>query len=250
MFKKIAFSVFFIVMLNACGAASPTDEMPLVPAQTDKIIGPNDLVKVNNAGSNIPSKYTKFLDAFGRMSMGCSATHIGNGLVISAGHCFNGQTNRINNATCANVTVSWGKRGTKTPYLVSKCEKILAYQTSSRVDYSIFKVSPAPTAKVEIDLRSAALNKIVTIFGHPQGRPLEWSKTCKVLSNRLGSGLSNAEFLHQCDTEPGNSGSTIIDDVTLKVVAIHDGGLVPYNYGTYLSSTPLAELLRSMDPIL
>lgn len=224
-----------VTFLSRPGAGSDVNE---------KIIGSNDLVRVDASGSNIPAKYRAMLDAFGRMSMGCTATHIGNGLVLSAGHCFNGGATRIDNAACSGTTVSWGLRGGKAPYLVSRCTKILSYQRSDRADYAIFQVSPAPAAKVEVDLSAGSkIGTTVTIFGHPQGRPLEWSQTCPLLSASASTGFGGLDFVHQCDTEPGNSGSTIIDNRTMKVVAIHDGGVVPYNYGTLLSSTPLRSYL-------
>lgn len=211
----------------------------------DKIIGENDLVKVNANGSNIPEKYSSLLNAFGRMSMGCSATHIGNGIVLSAGHCFDAEMYREDNVPCANVTVAWGVRSGQPAYLTSKCVKILSQQRDEQVDYAIFQVSPAPKARVELELRGKpVVGASLTIFGHPQGRPLEWSQTCSFQRTPQSVPFNEADFVHQCDTEPGNSGSTILDDRTLRVIGIHDGGISPWNYGTLLLNTPIKEYMR------
>jgi V8-like Glu-specific endopeptidase len=56
---------------------------------------------------------------------------------------------------------------------------------------------------------------------------------------------------HKCDTNPGSSGATVLDDNTLKVVAIHDGGHLTapaegMNYGTYLTNTEVRDALKSL----
>jgi len=218
------------------------------PGMVEKIIGENELTPVLNDGANIPERYRSLINGFGRMSMGCTATHIGDGLVISAGHCFEAPPNRTNNAKCDGIKVEWGVRKDKPAYLTSNCEKILAYETSDDRDYAIFKVDKAPPVKLAVDLSGRPRTDTkITIFGFPQLRPLEWSKTCAIKPGSGNAGQSQDwgvdQFSHQCDTEPGNSGSTVLDDDSLVVVGIHDGGLLPWNYGTYLVDTPLAEIL-------
>jgi V8-like Glu-specific endopeptidase len=217
------------------------------PDQIEKIIGENDLTPVLEDGANIPEKYRSLIDAFGKISMGCSATHIGDGLVISAGHCFDAPERRGNNLSCDKITVDWGYRKDKPAYLKSKCVVVLAAELSDNRDYAIFKVDVAPEAKIELDLSERPKTGTpLTIFGHPQLRPLEWSKTC-VLEEASKGGWGTDEFSHQCDTEPGNSGSTIIDDSSLKIIGIHDGGRVPWNYGTFITDTPIREFIGGGD---
>jgi V8-like Glu-specific endopeptidase len=206
-----------------------------------KIIGKNDLTPVLKDGANIPAKYGRLVDTFGILSMGCSATHIGNGLVLTAGHCFHATSTRKDNVACPGVNVKWGFRKDKAPYMTSTCSVVLAMEQSSARDYAIFKVEPVPPVAVEIDDSARpAVDTSLTIFGHPQLRPLEWSKVCLLKPSSAG-GWGLDQFSHQCDTEPGNSGSSILDDSSLKVVGIHDGGNTQWNYGTYLYNTPIAE---------
>lgn len=208
-----------------------------------KIIGTNDLVPVVNDGANLPESLRPLIDAFGMIDMGCTATHIGNGLVLTAGHCFDAPATPATNVSCAGHTVRWGFRKDKASYLTSNCEVIVAEQLTDNIDYAIFRVSPVPPVAVAVDLtRRVPDSTRITIFGHPQMRPLEWSQYCTVEPGSRGN-WGTAQFSHQCDTEPGNSGSTIIDATTMKVVGIHDGGLVPWNYASYLFDTPLASII-------
>lgn len=221
--------------------------MTLIPqgetVSPNKIIGDNDLVPVTENGDNIPAAYRGILDAFGRISMGCTATHIGQGFVLSAGHCFNAPSAREDLVDCDSVTVEWGVRRSAQPYMVSRCEMILAQATNDQVDYAIFKVTPAPHAQLEVSDSPAVFGTDITLFGHPMGRTLEWSGVCQMLTPDHG-GWGSEAFSHQCDTEPGNSGSSVLDAHSLKIVGIHDGGIRPYNYGTFINQTPIAEFKR------
>lgn len=243
-------SLFALVALSVAAvgcSAEQVAEEPVGVTDQAKIIGDNDLTPVTQNGANIPAKYAGLPDAFGIISMGCTATHIGNGVVVTAGHCFNAPSTRKNNFACAGTTVKWGVRVDSPAYLTSKCTTVYAAQQSHDIDYSIFQVDVAPAAKVDVDLSARpAFDSTITIFSHPHLRPLEWSKTCTVKPSSNGGWGAN-QFAHQCDTDPGSSGATVLDDDTLKVVGIHDGGINPWNYGTFLYDTPLAEVLASLS---
>lgn len=218
----------------------------------NKIIGENDLVAVKQDASNIPFRYRELVDAFGMMSMGCTATHIGNGYVLTAGHCFWAPRTMVNNTSCEGETISWGMRDAETPYLVSQCETVIAAQHSDSADFAIVKVSPIPLVAIAPDMqRRAATGDTVTIFSHPDEMPLQWSKLCGVEYARNPE--LPPDFLeHKCDTNPGSSGATILNVLTLKVIGIHDGGVVNdetgvgMNYGTYIMDSPLYEQLKQL----
>jgi V8-like Glu-specific endopeptidase len=257
-------TIALLGILASCGPSQPeliktTLQTPDGPVtflaapnghQINKVIGKNDLVKVMNDGANIPEKYRPLIDAFGKISMGCSATHIGNGLVLTAGHCFDAPERRTNNQPCSEFTIAWGLRHDKAAYLTSRCDMILAAETSNDRDYAILRVSPIPPVSVELDLTARPnVDLRITIFGHPQARPLEWSQTCGLRTSEEG-GWGRFQFSHQCDTEPGNSGSTVLDDSSLKVIGIHDGGRIldpganmGWNYATFLADTPIREFV-------
>jgi V8-like Glu-specific endopeptidase len=242
-------TVFAIaVSAAAMGCSAEATEEPVQTVNQAKVIGDNDFIVVKQDGANLPTKYRPLVNAFGIFSVGCTATHIGNGIVLTAGHCFNATATRKDDYACpANASVSWGVRADSPSYLTSKCTKVLSAQQSPDLDYAIFQVDVAPPVAVEIDAATRpALSTSVTIFSHPSLRPLEWSQTCTTMPPSDG-GWGQDEFAHQCDTEPGSSGATILDDATLKVVGIHDGGIVPYNYGTYLADTPILEILANLS---
>ncbi len=204
------------------------------------IIGTNDLIPVRLDGSNVPSRYRGLLDGFGRAYYNgalCSATHVGNGLVVSAGHCFGAGAGRVNNLSCSGGYVEWGRRegfrGTRTD-----CQEILAMQDGNGVDYAIYRVSPVPPVTIPVQLNpDHRLGMPLTIFSHPGGRPLEWSQTCSVYSE------GSTEIRYQCDTQGGSSGASVLRDDTLQIVALHWGGGGSSNIATKLSSTPLAEYM-------
>lgn len=217
----------------------------------DKIIGTNDLIAVNDEATNIPTRYRALVDAFGITDAGCTVTHIGHGIVLSAGHCFWAPDVPVENQSCDGTTVSWGQRGNKPAYLVSKCETLIMAQRNPLGDFAIFKVSPAPVVFISPDLkRHAQIGDTLTLFSHPEFMPLQWSQLCG-FERTVDAELPPRALMHQCDTNPGSSGAAIINALSLKIVAIHDGGHADennngMNYGTFILSSPLGEKLREL----
>lgn len=222
--------------------------------EIEKIIGKNDLVAVDAKASNVPAKFRPLVDAFGKLGMGCTATHIGGGYVLTAGHCFWASDKAIEDQDCAGAEneIQWGFREGTEPYLVSKCEKIVMAQRTDKMDYALLKVSPIPPVAVKADwTKRARVNEKVTIFSHPEELPLRWSQYCKI-QKVADTDFDQALIHHICDTNPGSSGATIINAITLKVVGIHDGGRADgngggLNYGTYIYDTPLRKILTKLS---
>lgn len=219
----------------------------------EKIIGKNDLIAVNSTATNVPIKFRSIVDAFGKLGMGCTATHIGGGYVLTAGHCFWAGESAIEDQDCAGAEneIQWGLRENRKPYLTSKCEKIIIAQRTNEMDYALIKVSPIPPVFVKVDFtKRTRIGTKVTIFSHPEELPLRWSQNCKI-QKVANTDFSQDLIHHICDTNPGSSGATIIDALTLKIVGIHDGGRADtngagLNYGTYVYETPLRKLLSNL----
>jgi V8-like Glu-specific endopeptidase len=273
-------AIALAILLAACGAqrASPVVEA-IQATQSDaidsslntirspdsvtqsfpsKIIGENNLVKVKADGSNVDSSLRGLLNAFGLITIGgngaCTATHLGNGYVLTAGHCFVADETNPNqtyaNKDCSDIKVYWGYRGSPAtgsakPAVskISQCTKIIYGELTPASDFAIFKVDSAPNAKIAIatETKRTVSNTKLTIFGYPQARPLEWSQFCALKPNSavsLGGFKGPSTFVHQCDTEPGNSGSSIIAinaSGVAKVIGVHDGSTpAEYNYGTFM----------------
>ena len=216
---------------------------------TEKIIDENDLVVVNADGSNLKPRLQKLIDAFGKLDMGCTATHIGSGYVLTAGHCFWAGDNVMENEPCEDTKIEWGFREGVKPYMVSQCQTIIAAQQDGVNDYALLKVSPAPDVAIAPDTeRRAIIGDTVTIFSHPEELPLRWSKLCGI-EREQHPDLPAGAFHHKCDTNPGSSGATVLNFLTLKVVGIHDGGTSRaggMNYGTYIMNSPLYEHLKKV----
>ncbi len=228
----------------------------------DKIIGDDDLVLVTPDASNIPLKYRKIIDAFGMVSpSACTATHIGNGYVLTAGHCFWATAELQRDQDCSDTTIQWGRREDLAPYVTSQCEKVIVQQTDDLNDFAIIKVSPAPPVSIAPDMsRRAVISDTLTVFSHPNELPLHWSKLCGV--ERLShEELPPNTLQHKCDTNPGSSGATLINVLSLKIVGIHDGGINGFltiddpqrlpintgmNYGTFIMNSPLYEVLKEL----
>ncbi len=232
-----------IILITACGGQG-TDQSPA--SDPKKIIGSNDLVVVTDKASNVPKKYRPLLDAVGRMSIGCTGTHIGDGLVITAGHCLlpldADASGPIMQQPCDDLTIEFGYRKSKKPVLVGKCQEIVVAELNDHKDYGIFRVDVAPNAAIPLDReQEAQVGQDVTIFSHPAMRSLEWSKVCKVASHEHVASSSPHQFSYQCDTEGGSSGSAVIDVKTLRIVGIHNGRgsfFEPYNYATLATRLP------------
>jgi V8-like Glu-specific endopeptidase len=118
---------------------------------------------------------------------------------------------------------------------VSYCQKIVYAELSKERDFAILKMDSAPSISVKLSRTGARISNgtRLTIFGYPQGRPLEWSNYCG--SQQIPQ--LPTMFAHNCDTEPGNSGSTILainESGVPSVVGIHDSGTEAFNIGTHL----------------
>lgn len=216
-----------------------------------KIIGANDMVVVNAEANNVPLKYKSLVNAFGLLSMSCTATHIGNGYVLTAGHCFWVGSEVARDLPCGDITVEWGFRQGLPAYLKSTCERVLFAQRSTMNDFAILKVFPVPDVFIEVELsRKATATDSLTVFSHPQELPLRWSGMCTV-EGILDPLLSATTLQHKCDTNPGSSGATLLDTTSNRIVGIHNGGRssaqsTGMNYATFITSPELLNALKQL----
>lgn len=225
----------------------------------ERIIGTNDLVLVKSDLSNIPVKFKKSIPAIGKLSSGCTVTHIGQGFAITAGHCF-WQTffdeELKLNEKCSDETITWAWTEGSTQNKTSLCLEIVAMQRSesTNIDFAILKVSEPPSAQIEVEWnKNPRGGSFVTIFSYPEEAPLSWSKYCrikKVAATEAKPGLIH----HVCDTLAGSSGAALIDIVTGKIMGLHksgdgetleDGSTTPAveNYATFITQSPMRNLL-------
>jgi V8-like Glu-specific endopeptidase len=245
-----------LALITACSDQAPPSVVGEDLGETSEgvIIGTNDLVSVTAGGANVPAKYRPHIDGIGRLAKTaaatkgfCSATHLGNGIAVSAGHCWGAGTGRQNNvsctsgSTCAGNAVQWGTTSGGSSS-VSNITRILAMQVSTsggRLDYAFFEVSPIPPTSIRVDWSGKApVGRTLTIFSHPGGRTMEWSTTCPLAK------AASTQITYNCDTEGGSSGASVLDDASLTVQGIHWGGATSGNSATYILDTPVREFLQ------
>lgn len=255
--------------------------------EIEKVFGKDDLVIVAADGRNIPLRFQKMLNAFGAVQYenknesgqttetfyGCTATHLGQGYVITAGHCVGATAELIAQKNCSMISknpldpstvilaaIDFGYRDQLVPFMKSSCQEITAAikDDDRGLDFAILKVSPYPDEFILPDTshHSFADDKI-TLFSHPMGEVLQWSKTCNA-ARVLHADIPSSFVQYQCDTKPGSSGAAIISSRTLKIVGVHDGGVndldestgmplkTGMNYGTYISNSVLYNELKKL----
>lgn len=249
---KIASLVFSLVISVTVWAQGQVQRQ-VVGLNDRKVIGANNMKLVAPNMSNVPFRFRQVADAVGLMSMGCTGTHIGGGLVISAGHCFDALKVTQYRSSCAGITVSWGVLDGRQPSSVSTCRQILVMALTKSVDYALFRVNNPPKGAVKIRLQGRPqIGAPVTVFSHPFRDPLTWSSICEIRKTFIYGlyGVSVNALQHSCDTNPGSSGAAIVDAISLDVVGIHDGGisqgLSGTNYGTFIDSTMIPKVLNQL----
>lgn len=193
-------------------------------------------------GSNQMKPYLKsdrISKAIGRMEIGCTVTHIGNGVAITAGHC-------LYSLTCndAYYDVTWSFRAAdKTQTMKSKCVKVLAHVFTENQDYAVLTYDSFPEASLPVNLIDRPkLGDALTLYSHPNGQALTWSGWC----NHQGEG-TGYRFRYDCDTLSGSSGAAILN-AKLEVVGIHNQADddTSFNAGSYVMD--MRELSALMTP--
>ena len=239
-----------------------------------KVIGIHPLVEVKADGSNVDPIFRPYLDAFGVINLGsasCTGTHLGNGYVLTAGHCFMSQSVdpanpwSVTNQDCPGVTVTWGYRGSPATgsarpviTLTSNCTNLIYAERSSERDFAIFQVDRAPTVSIPLQTpkKETDSGTQLTIFGFPNGSPLNWSQYCPLVTldqvPDLQKDYKPGRILYQCDTLPGSSGSPVIavKNGSISLAGVHNDAAaqsIPYNIGTDFYDIYQALLIQGFD---
>jgi V8-like Glu-specific endopeptidase len=206
------------------GLVDGTDDRVDLPVQLDTTTGPVGALVGNVALAPLAA-------AVGRMpNEGCTCTHLGQGLVLTAAHCFKLEGYDVTDRPCRSTTVVWAAPGLPQ----SGCQTILRAQHNELRDYALLRVSNPPPGKVDVALTRTAKATRIFLLGYPGSRGLTLSPGCSLFSGTAGGMLDNADmFAHKCDTEEGNSGSPVFHEN--QMVGIHVGGEA---YGNYASGLP------------
>lgn len=256
---KVWSAVILIVNIVGCGGSKQAPNA----SSLKRIIGQNDYVEVADDANNIPENLRSIADAVGILSEGCTATHLGGGYVLTAGHCvlpllYEDDEFPQYNIPC-DQTISWGYRSSHQPTLVGKCEKFVTGERNSRNDWAILKVDRFPEAKVAIDQSVDPVSGTqLTLFSHPKHQSLTWSQFCRWDNFEKVRAASPTGFSFDCDLEPGSSGGALIRVDTGKIVGnvlgsgfegapSHNIPSEEYNYGQRATSIPKIEDIIARD---
>ncbi len=206
--------------------------LPARSHERSQIIGDNDLVRATR--SKFPKKV---VESIGVLQVGCTVTHLGKGVALTAGHCFSDTyTDLVRNRPCnsADYNVRWGVNYEGSKGSTSQCKRIIATEYNDDLDYAIFLVSPEPETSLDVSLNELENKDLISIFSHPEGRPLEWSQYCD-----FEYGNSFNQILYECDTQGGSSGAAILNE-KLEVVGTHNfyNDRLVKNGGTLLRNIP------------
>lgn len=199
-----------------------------------------------------------------RQYIQCTGMHIGNGTILTAGHCFLGSYN------CNGATVSFGIPGRDAKQ--AKCTKVLMNEAagsaynSTRNDYALFKVDsfPAQSFDIRSSAKDPALNEAVALVGYPRlSRPrnrdvMAVSTTCAVSKlngiDLFGRPRAQSSILHNCATSPGMNGGLIVGADSSDLVAIQQAGSIEpkngYNPLTITAVDNVAQSLTRLDSVV
>ena len=216
MFKPLLLTAIMTPLFIACGSGEELSE-------TNIIIGENTL--------SYYSANDQYSQAIGKMARGCTATHIGNGYVLTAGHCVESF-----NCRSSDYNVTWNYRdNNRSGDFTSSCTEVVAKELNNLRDFAILKYDETPQASFPLNTTSRPKQgDKLTILSHPEGVPLAWSGWCQHEGD-----FGEMKFSYKCDTKGGSSGAVVLNE-NLEVVGIHNLGSQYYNKnaGTYLMDIP------------
>ena len=211
--------LFSFVFLVSCG--QPQNE-----ASSVDVIFNGSLTDFNDIPGSDSERLVKSIGMMGAEAGLCTATHIGDGFVLTAGHCV--RTDRCE----PDYQVTWGRTARRpSGILKSRCTEIVERRWDDEVDYAIYKVFPAPDFSLDVKRdQRPSMGANIFILSHPRGTTLKFSGLCTI--DDYGFGL---RFTYQCDTEGGSSGASVLN-AQGQIVGIHNSGSrgLGYNAGTWV----------------
>jgi hypothetical protein len=164
----------------------------------------------------------------------CSGVMIAKDLFLTNWHCGNGAGPAAWNGEVkqnALVDLAWEDGPMRRQFSVSD-----VVASDADLDFAILRLKPLPGAEggirqataVAIAPADAALDERVFMIHHAQCLPKRISTRCRVRDPnypgwRANAGSTSTEISHDCDTEPGASGSPIFDSQG-RLIALHHLG--------------------------
>lgn len=170
----------------------------------------------------------------------CTATHVGRGVFLTAGHCVDNQIGLQ------------GYRTAPCPHTLrirdltqSVSCNVITYRFDKTTDYALLQVTdPAVVENLQsipvdygMDWRKMGARN-VRLYGY-SGEVLRMNESCTAKIE-----ASRDRLIHDCDTQGGDSGSALVDTISDHIIGVHAGGLrESVNYGYPIAQVPWAESL-------
>jgi hypothetical protein len=218
-----------------------------IKSEAGVIIGADDSLEISLDDTSVPSFVKNLYPAIGAIRPNCTAFHIGNGVAVTAGHCFSNGPSADSLIACNATLIEWGVVDPKPPVSKSRCVALLYRVFDEDADIAVMKIAPSPDVSMQIAAREEQEDLgEVGILGYPQHHSLTWSNSCPI--KREDSDLTGREqFTHFCDTGAGNSGSPVLNPLSGNVIGIHNGGLDRQNYATFFRQKFIDEIQRKLQ---
>ncbi|NBW82599.1 hypothetical protein EBR21_12670 [bacterium] len=191
----------------------------------------------NLAGAKETQRAVGVVDVFffknKEISQRCTATHVGNGLMVTAGHCFLGSWD------CNEARVSWENES-----FTSRCQYVLysnaseAYSNGREIsnDLTVFKIDRWPEAAVALSTKvnpgdnpfATSASAIAISKNNVSGSTAtKTSAPCNIIFgpvvNIFAQPKPSDTAKHNCDLSEISSGAPLINSATNQLIAIHQG---------------------------
>ncbi|MEQ8277859.1 MAG: trypsin-like peptidase domain-containing protein [Deltaproteobacteria bacterium] len=202
-----------------------------------QVIGPDGRKRIVPGAKVRNPEGVDYGEAFARFGV-CTATHVGRGLFLTAGHCISEEPGfrGFRSAPCPSpLTLFDGRK--------LGC-RIVTFAFDEHRDHALVQVDDAsavaelPAFPVDYTFDwSRVREREVRLYGLSKGI-LRVNDSCTARYDRR-----RRRILHDCDTEGGDSGAALIDRRTQHIIAVHGGALPNVNYGWPIAHVPWAETL-------
>lgn len=160
----------------------------------------------------------------------CTGFHLGNNLLLTAGHCLISYNSNYTNPEEVCAATSWVFTYEKDKESfqqneIHPCEEVLAYSDGVYQDYALLKLGGSKIQnQVQLSDEGIKLNENVYSIGHGSFLPK------KFYGGARATNVLPSTFVTNLDTFMGNSGSPVFSEKTNKVVGMLISGSDDYYF--------------------
>lgn len=210
-------------------------------AQPESLCGQDDSQDAVCYKSQYPAEYQTSLPVARLLINGdtlCTAWRVGpDNRMFTNNHCIASTADAQNTEVWFNYQCTTCGGQDIAPIVKVPADRVL--KTDHTLDYTLFTVSNFAAIQhfgyLNLDVRQPTTGEQVYIPQHPEGEPTKLAITSDsdaggtcVISDGVVDGYgSGTDTAYRCDTEPGSSGSPVIERSTHEVIALHHFGGCP-----------------------